>query len=111
MFFLHLTTGTQSLKRDNKYLSIAYFLATRESMMEYKKTPPIPIPHPRSLMGSRDSPNTRATPTMTMTRFAVLATDWVTAPVFLMVMVASSLYPYQYNPEAMRLKETTGLVL
>jgi len=37
--------------------------------------------HPRSLMGSRDSPRTMATPTITMTRLAVLATDWVTAEV------------------------------
>ena len=62
-------------------------------MMEYKKTPPIPIEHPINLMGERDSPKTKATPTMTMTRLAVLATDCVTAPVFFKVMVASSLYP------------------
>ena len=30
--------------------------------------------------------------TMIMTRLAVLATDWVTGPVFLIVSVASSLY-------------------
>ena len=33
-----------------------------------------------------------AEPTRTMTRLAVLATDAVTAPVFLIVIVASSLY-------------------
>ena len=37
------------------------------------------------------SPKTMATTTMTMTRLAVLATEAVTGPVFLMVIVASSL--------------------
>lgn len=36
---------------------------------------PMPMAQPRSLMGSSDSPSTMATPTMTMTRLAVLATD------------------------------------
>ena len=36
---------------------------------------PMPMAQPRSLMGSSDSPRTMATPTMTMTRLAVLATD------------------------------------
>ena len=48
-------------------------------MIEYRKTPPIPIEQPSSFMKSRDSPRTMATPTITITRFAVLATDWVTA--------------------------------
>lgn len=52
----------------------------------------MPMPHPIILRGSRDSPRARATPTMTMTRLAVLATDWVVADVFLMVRVESSLY-------------------
>jgi len=52
-------------------------------MTEYKRTPPIPIEHPSNLIGSSDSPNTTATPTITITRLAVLATDCVTADVFL----------------------------
>lgn len=51
------------------------FGLTMLSMIEYRNTPPIPIPQPMSFMGSRLSPRTRATPTITMTRFAVLATD------------------------------------
>ena len=51
----------------------------------------MPIEQPRSLMGSSDSPSAMATPTMTMTRLAVLATDWVVAEVFAMVSVESSL--------------------
>ena len=51
------------------------FGLTRLSMIEYRNTPPIPMEQPRSFMGSRLSPRTRATPTITMTRFAVLATD------------------------------------
>ena len=43
-------------------------------------------------MGSSDSPRAMATPTMTMTRLAVLATDCVVADVFLIVSVESSLY-------------------
>ena len=52
----------------------------------------MPMEQPSILMGSSDSPRARATPTMTMTRFAVLATDWVVAEVFEMVRVESSLY-------------------
>ena len=51
----------------------------------------MPMAQPASLSGLRLSPMTMATPTMTMTRLAVFATDYVTADVFLMVMVASSL--------------------
>ena len=46
---------------------------------------------PTSLVGSSDSPRAMATPTMTIARLAVLATDWVVAEVFLMVSVESSL--------------------
>ena len=53
---------------------------------------PVPIEQPISFIGLSDSPITIATPTMTITRFAVFATDCVTAFVFLIVSVASSLY-------------------
>ena len=51
----------------------------------------MPIEHPRSLIGSSDSPRAIATPTMTMTRLAVFATDWVVAEVYEIVRVESSL--------------------
>mmetsp|Transcript_35874 Transcript_35874/g.40349 ORF Transcript_35874/g.40349 Transcript_35874/m.40349 type:complete len:101 (-) Transcript_35874:93-395(-) len=77
---------------DNEVACIyIYFLATNPSMIEYNRTPPIPIEHPNNFMGLSDSPITTATPTMTITRLAVLATDWVTALVFLRVSVAHSL--------------------
>jgi hypothetical protein len=46
---------------------------------------------PSNLTNSSDSPSAMATPMMTTTRFAVLATDWVVAEVFLIVIVESSL--------------------
>ena len=52
----------------------------------------MPMAQPSILTGSRLSPSAMATPTMTMTRLAVLATLWVVAEVFLIVSVDSSLY-------------------
>merc|ERR1712060_325109 len=66
-------------------------LPTMRSIIEYKKTPPMHTSEPMSFRGSKLSPSTMATPRMTTARFAVFATDCVTGPVFLIVMVASSL--------------------
>ena len=52
----------------------------------------MPMAQPIILTSSRLSPRAMATPTMTMTRLAVLATLCVVAEVFLIVRVASSLY-------------------
>merc|ERR1712127_34918 len=80
-------TSSPDRRRQSPPYSTCGLGLTRLSMTEYRKTPPIPMPQPRSFMKLSDSPRTRATPTITMTRLAVLATDWVTAVVFLRVIV------------------------
>lgn len=42
---------------------------------EYRSTPPMHTVQPMSLRGSSDSPRAMATPTITIARFAVFATD------------------------------------
>mmetsp|Transcript_124505 Transcript_124505/g.352462 ORF Transcript_124505/g.352462 Transcript_124505/m.352462 type:complete len:206 (-) Transcript_124505:155-772(-) len=71
----------------------------------------MPMVEPASFSGERPSPITSDTTTMTITRFAVFRTDWVTALVFFTTIVASSLYEYHHNPERTRLLSTAGVVV
>mmetsp|Transcript_23283 Transcript_23283/g.75418 ORF Transcript_23283/g.75418 Transcript_23283/m.75418 type:complete len:223 (-) Transcript_23283:882-1550(-) len=65
---------------------------TSSSMMEYRNTPIMATVAPTFSSNLSGLPRAMAMPTMTMARLAVLATEAVTAPVALIVIVASSLY-------------------